>query len=280
MRRINTKDISALISRLCIGANTDLRPDIKRAIEKAAKREKDYRAKRMLRYIINNADMAKAEGIPICQDTGLAVVLIEMGQGVMVEGGFLGKAVDEGVRKGYIGGYLRKSVVSSPLVRKNTGTNAPAILHTEIIPGESMKIWVMPKGFGSENKSQIRMLSPGDGEEGVIKFVKDVVKDAGPAACPPFVLGIGMGGTFDYAAFLAKKAMLRDIDKDNKDERLASLEKKIMKEVNALGIGPMGLGGKTTAIGVNILSHPTHIAGMPVAVNVNCHATRAAYGEL
>ena len=280
MRKVKSSAISNLISKLCIEANINLRPDIRKAIENALKKEKSARTKGALRLLLENANIASNDKIAICQDTGLAVVFMEIGQEVQIVGSLLKKAVDKGVKDGYRKGYLRKSVVRSPIIRENTNTNTPVILHTSIVPGDSIKIWVMPKGFGSENKSDIRMLNPADGEKGIIEFVVEVVKQAGPEACPPFVLGIGIGGTFDYAAFLAKKALLRRIDQKNSDARLTTLEKKILEKVNSTGIGPMGLGGKTTALGVNILSCATHIAGLPVAVNVNCHATRSAYGVL
>jgi fumarate hydratase subunit alpha len=280
MRKVKANAISDLISRLCIKANMNLRPDIRKAIKNALRREKIARAKEALRLLLKNADIAASDKIAICQDTGLATVFMEIGQRAQIVGNSLKKAVDKGVREGYRKGYLRKSVVRSPIVRENTNTNTPAILHTSIVTGDSIKIWVMPKGFGSENKSSIRMLNPGEGERGITEFVLDVVKQAGPEACPPFVLGIGIGGTFDYATLLAKKALLRRIDKKNPDAKLSSLEKKILNKVNSLAIGPMGLSGKTTALGINILSSATHIAGLPVAVNVNCHATRSAYGVL
>jgi len=280
MRRVKTGDISDLISALCIWANLNLRPDVRKAIKKARAKEKNRRAKTALEFLLENADFAFTDKVAICQDTGLAVVFMEIGQEVRITGGSLKKAVDKGVADGYRIGYLRKSIVRSPLVRKNTNTNTPAILHTAIVPGNKIKIRVIPKGFGSENKSNIRMLNPGEGEEGIIDFVVETVKKAGPEACPPLVLGVGIGGTFDYAAYLAKKALLRRIDAKNPDRKLSSLEKKILSAVNNLGIGPMGLGGKTTVLGVNILSYATHIAGLPVAVNVNCHATRSAEGVI
>ena len=215
MRRISTNSITSLISKLCIEANIKLRPDVRKAIKSALNREKIMRAKEAFRLLLKNADIAASDKIAICQDTGLATVFMEIGQEVQLIGTPLKKAVDRGVKEGYRKGYLRKSVVRSPIVRKNTNTNTPAILHTSIVAGDSIKIWVMPKGFGSENKSSIRMLNPSEGERGIIEFVLDVVKQAGPEACPPFVLGIGIGGTFDYAALLAKKALLKRIDKKN-----------------------------------------------------------------
>ena len=280
MKQISATRISDLVSKLCIKANIDLRPDIRSAMKSALRKEKSAKAKAALRLLLENAKIASGDKIPICQDTGMAMVFMEIGQQAQITGNSLKKAVDKGVKDGYKKGYLRKSVVRSPLTRENTNTNTPAILHTSIVPGDSIRVWVMPKGFGSENKSGIRMLAPTDGEEGIIKFVADTVKQAGPEACPPFVLGIGIGGSFDYAAFLAKKAMLRKIDQKNPEPELASLEKKILHKVNSLRMGPMGLGGKTTALGVNILSSATHIAGLPVAVNINCHATRSAYGVI
>ncbi|MBL7072051.1 MAG: fumarate hydratase [Candidatus Omnitrophica bacterium] len=280
MKKLPVSDITKLISGLCIEANVDLRPDLKKAISGALKREKSKSAKGVLRLLLENAAIASKNRIAICQDTGMAVVFMEIGQDVRLVGGSLKNAVNKGVKDGYKKGYLRKSVVRSPIVRENTKTNTPAILHTEIVRGKAVRVWVMPKGFGSENKSKIRMLNPSDGEKGIIDFVTRAVKEAGPEACPPFVLGVGIGGTFDHAAGLAKKALLRRIDKKNPDLRSRALEKKIMDKVNSLGIGPMGMGGKTTVFGVNILSSATHIAGLPVAVNINCHATRSAYGVL
>lgn len=280
MRQIKTRAISSLISALCIQANLNLRPDFKKALKNALKKETGRRAKTVLKLLLENADVASGEKIAYCQDTGMMIVFMEIGQDVRITGGSLKKAVDKGVEDGYRIGYLRKSVVQSPLIRKNTKTNTPAILHTDIVPGNKIKIWVIPKGFGSENKSRLRMLNPGEGEGGILDFVVDTVKKAGPEACPPFVLGIGIGGTFDYAAYLAKKALLRKINTKNPDRKLASLEKKIYDKVNSLGIGPMGLGGKTTVAAVNILSYPTHIAGLPIAVNVNCHAVRSAGGVI
>lgn len=280
MRKIRARYITNLVSRLCVEANINLRPDIKKAIRDALKREKAKNARWALNFILENAGIASEDKIAICQDTGLTVVFMELGQDVNIAGGLLKNAVDRGVKDGYRKGFLRKSVVRSPIERKNTGTNTPSILHVSIAPGRRVKIWVVPKGFGSENKSGIRMLNPTEGERGIIDFVLETVKQAGPEACPPFVLGIGIGGTFDYAAYLSKKAFLRRIDEKNSDPRLALLEKKILAEVNKLGIGPMGLGGKTTALAVNILSSATHIAGLPAAVNINCHATRSAYGVL
>lgn len=280
MRNIKARAISALIAKLCVEANTELRKDILRAIRAALKKETNDLAKKRLKMLIDNADIASKEKVAICQDTGMAAVFVEIGQNAHVIGGSLKSAVNKGVERGYREGYFRKSVVHCPLRRKNTGTNTPAILHTEITPGGSFKVWVMAKGFGSENKSAIKMLCPTAEEEEIIDFILDTVKNAGAEACPPLVIGIGIGGTFDHAAHLAKRSLLGDIGKKNPDRYLAVLEKKIADKVNKLGIGPMGLGGTTTALGVTILSSPTHIAGLPVAVNISCHATRSAYGRL
>lgn len=280
MRNIKAIEIRNLISKLCIDANLRLRDDVLKAIRNAIRREKDNVSKRALELLIENARVASEDKIALCQDTGLAIVFMEIGQDVHIAGGSLKDAVNKGVEDGYKRGYLRKSVVISPLTRKNTGTNTPAILHASIVPGDSIKVWVMAKGFGSENKSKIAMLNPTDDEKKIIDFIVKTVEHAGPEACPPFILGIGIGGTFDEAAFLSKKALLRRIDKKNPDPLLSRLEKEILDEINELRIGPMGFGGKTTALGVNILSSATHIAGLPVAVNVSCHATRTAYGVI
>lgn len=280
MRNIKASAISELVAKLCIEANTELRGDIRRAIRGALKKEISGRAKRYLKMLIDNADIASKDKSAICQDTGMAVVFAEIGQDAHITGGSLGKAVFEGVKRGYREGYFRKSVVQCPLGRKNTGTNTPAILYTDIVPGNSFRIWVMAKGFGSENRSAIKMFSPTASEKEISDFVINVAEEAGPDACPPFVVGVGMGGTFDYAAHLAKKSLLRDIGKKNKDLKLALFEKKLFERLNKLGMGPMGLGGKATVLGVSVLSSATHIAGFPVAVNISCHATRSAHGKL
>jgi len=280
MRKVSTRNITDLVSALCIRANIHLRRDVLLALKKARRAESNRRAAGALDNIIENARIAEDKMLPICQDTGMVAVFMEVGRGVEFTGGSLKKAVDAGVMRGYIEGYLRQSVVASAVERVNTKTNTPAVLHVEITEGDSVKIYVMPKGFGSENKSAVRMLNPTDGEKGISEFVLDVVKDAGPEACPPFILGIGIGGTFEYAALLSKKALLRDIGKTNSGRKMAILEKRILKSVNALGIGAMGFGGRTTALGVNVLDYPTHIAGLPVAVNVCCHALRTAKGVI
>src|SRR3989338_4709998 len=265
MRNVNAGAISKLVTELCIEANTKLRIDIRRAIHTALKKETNALSKKHLKMLIENADIASKERIAICQDTGMVVVFAEIGQDVHIVGGALKDAVDNGVECAYREGYFRKSVVRCPLKRKNTGTNTPAILHTTIAPGNSFRVWVMVKGFGSENKSAIKMLHPTATEEELIDFILDTVRQAGAEACPPLAIGIGMGGTFDYAAHLAKKSLLRDIGRKNPERHLAILEKKIADKVNKLGLGPMGLGGKATALGVTILSSATHIAGLPVA---------------
>jgi fumarate hydratase subunit alpha len=276
MRKINVSRIKSAVSELCIEGNVNLRGDIYRAIKVALRKETGKKAKAILKVLLENAKIAGKERRALCQDTGLACVYVQIGQGVKLVGGDLKSAIDDGVREGYKKGYLRKSVVKSPLLRANTGTNIPSIIYTDIVKGNKVKITVMPKGFGSENKSKLKMLNPTQGEKDIISFVLEVAKEAGPDACPPYVLGIGLGGTFDKAAHLAKEALISPIDKQNPKRHLKKLEGTILKEVNKLGIGPAGLGGKTTCLGVNILEYPTHIAGLPVAVNVSCHITRSA----
>ena len=274
MREISVSAITDVVERLCIEANTHLPGDVKCAIERCRACEDGVIAQGVLDNIIENYNIAHRENVPICQDTGMACVFLEIGQDVHLVGGDLRQAVDEGVRRGYDKGYLRKSVVGDPVRRGNTGDNTPAMLYTEIVPGESVKITVGPKGFGSENMSAIKMLRPSDGVEGVVDFVVETVKNAGPNPCPPIVVGVGIGGTFDKAAYLAKKALLRSVDIPNEKPFYADLEQKLLERINALGIGPQGFGGKTTALAVNIETYPTHIAGLPVAVNINCHVTR------
>lgn len=276
MREIDVARIKDAVSELCLKANFELRRDVLKALRSGLKKETNGRAKNIIRSILENAKLAKTKRIAICQDTGMAVVHIEIGQGVAFKGGSLKKAIDDGVEEAYRKGYLRKSVVGHPLLRSNTKTNTPAVIFTDIVDGDRIKIIVSPKGFGSENKSMIKMFRPTASVEEIKEFVIDVVKKAGPDACPPFVLGIGIGGTFEKCAYLSKKALMRSLDKHNPDKHMARLEKELLKQINALGIGPMGLGGRTTALGVNIMSSPTHIAGLPVAVNVSCHATRSA----
>ncbi len=280
MKKVHTGAIKRLVSRLCVEANVKLRPDVLMALKGAVRKERNRKAKGMLSILVENAEIARKKGLPVCQDTGLAAVFIEMGQDVHIVGGSLESAVNDGLCIGSRKGYLRRSVVKSPLVRKNTGTNAPAIIHVDVVPGNAFRVFVMPKGFGSENKSAIEMLNPTAGEEAIKAFIVRTVKAAGPDACPPYVIGVGIGGTFDYAALMSKKSLMRDIAKRSRDKNVARLEKITLKAINDLNIGVMGLGGNVTALAVNIMTAPTHIAGLPVAVNVSCHATRIARGRL
>ena len=273
MRQISAQQITDTVTRLCIEANYHLGKDIKERLDCMHAQETWPQAKEILERIIENHQIADRENVPICQDTGMACVFLKIGQEVHIDGN-LTDAVNEGVRRGYEEGYLRKSVVRDPLDRVNTGDNTPAMLYTELVPGDQIEMTVAPKGFGSENMSQIKMLRPSDGVEGVKAFVLKVVEEAGPNPCPPIVVGVGIGGTFDKAAYLAKKALLREVDVPNEKPYYATLEKELLNSINALGIGPQGFGGKTTALAVNIETCPTHIAGLPVAVNINCHATR------
>lgn len=280
MREIKVEEIIKNVRRLCIESNYYLNQDIRDRLKEAKEQETFKIAKDVLDIITQNVDIAKNEDMPMCQDTGMAVVVVEMGQEVHVTGGSLEDAINEGVRQGYTDGYLRKSVVRDPLDRVNTKDNTPAIIHYNIVPGDSFSVTVAPKGFGSENMSQIKMLKPSDGVEGVIDFVLQAVKDAGPNPCPPIVVGIGIGGTFEKCATLAKMALIRSTDERNKNPYYANLEDELLKKINELGIGPQGFGGHTTALAVNIETFPTHIAGLPVAVNINCHATRHAKASL
>ena len=273
MREICAEVITQTVKRLCIDANCHLSGDMKTCIEEFYAKEDWPQAKEILERIIENYQIADAKNQPVCQDTGVACVFLKVGQDVHIQGD-LTDAVNEGVRQGYAEGYLRKSVVRDPLDRVNTGDNTPAMLYTELVPGENIEITVAPKGFGSENMSAIRMLRPSDGVEGVKDFVLSVVEQAGPNPCPPIVVGVGIGGTFDKAAYLAKKALLRPVDVRNDRPFYAELEAELLDKINALGIGPQGFGGMTTALAVNIEQYPTHIAGLPVAVNINCHVTR------
>ncbi len=274
MREIDASLITDAVCRLSIKANYELPADVKAAIKKCRAEEDWDTACGVLDRIIENFGIAEAESVPICQDTGMACVFLEIGQDVHITGAPLSEAVDEGVRRGYGSGYLRKSVVRDPVRRGNTGDNTPAMLYTEIVPGENIKVTVAPKGFGSENMSAVRMFKPSAGIEGIKSFILETVEAAGPNPCPPMVVGVGIGGTFDKAALLAKKALLRPLDVRNPDPYYADLEREMLARVNSLGIGPQGFGGKTTAIGLNIETMPTHIAGMPCAININCHVTR------
>ena len=274
MREISVTQITDAVERLCIDANTHLPGDVKCAIARCRACEDGIIAQGVLDKIIENYEIADSENVPICQDTGMACVFLEIGQDVHLVGGDLAQAVDEGVRRRNDKGYLRKSVVADPVRRGNTGDNTPAMLYTEIVPGEQVKITVAPKGFGSENMSAIRMFKPSAGLQGIKDFILETVENAGPNPCPPMVVGVGIGGTFDKAALLAKKALMRPLDVRNPDPYYAQLETEMLEKVNALGIGPQGFGGRTTAIGLNIETMPTHIAGMPCAININCHVTR------
>ena len=275
MREISSEIITNTVAKLCIEANCHLPADIRRRLETMEQAEPWPAAADILARIRENYCLADGENLPICQDTGLACVFLEIGQEVHITGD-LRAAVNAGVAKGYTEGYLRKSAVRDPLRRVNTGDNTPAMLYIDLVPGDRVKITVAPKGFGSENMSATKMLRPSDGVEGVKDFVLQTVKNAGPNPCPPMVVGVGIGGTFDKAAYMAKTALLRSVDEPNPDPYYAALEQELLERINALGIGPQGLGGRTTALAVNIVTMPTHIAGLPVAVNINCHVARHA----
>lgn len=280
MREIHISKIIEAVKELCIEANYYLSDDVRNTLSDAKKSETWPLAENILEQIILNSDIAKSENKPICQDTGMACVFLEIGQDVHIIGGLLEDAINEGVRRGYDEGFLRKSVVKDPINRINTKDNTPAIIYYDIVPGDKIKITVAPKGFGSENMSRIKMLKPSDGLQGIKDFIIETIKLAGPNPCPPIVIGVGIGGTFDKAAYLSKKALIRPLNVRNKDEFYSNLEKELLEDINNLGIGPQGFGGKTTAIGLNIETYPTHIAGLPVAVNINCHATRHKEREL
>ena len=274
MKIIHTDKIIDLVRGLCIDANLELAGDMKERICNAAEVEDSPLGKQILKSLVENMEIAKAEQTPICQDTGMAVFFVELGQDVHIEGMNLTDAINEGVRRGYTEGFLRKSVVRDPLDRVNTGDNTPAIIHYDIVPGEELKITIAPKGFGSENMSKVYMLKPADGEEGIKASVLDAVKNAGPNACPPLVVGVGLGGDFELAAKLAKKALTREAGSHHPAEHIKRLENELFELINKTGIGPGGLGGKTTALAVNIETYATHIAGMPLAVNMCCHVNR------
>ena len=279
MKVITQEEISSLVARLCIQANTSLPADIRAALDKAREEEPWPLARTTLGLLQNNLTLAGEKCLPICQDTGMACVFVELGQQVALDGN-LEEAIHEGVRRGYDQGYLRKSVVGDPLNRVNTGDNTPAFITTHLVPGDTLTITVAPKGAGSENMSRLAMLKPADGVEGVKEFILDTVLKAGSNPCPPIVLGIGVGGSFDKVAYLAKKALLRPIDQPNPDPYYAALEQELLEKINATGIGPQGFGGRTSCLGLSIEQMPTHVACLPVAVNMSCHVTRRATGSL
>jgi len=280
MREIEASKITQEVARLCMEANFELEDDVQKALEKARGTEESPAGKEVLRQIIENSGIARSERMPMCQDTGLAVIFAEVGQDAHITGGGFEDAINDGVRKGYTDGYLRKSVLADPVRGGNTGDNTPAVIHTTIVPGDKLKLWVVPKGGGSENMSRIAMMKPADGIEGIKRFVVDNVKAASGNPCPPIIVGVGIGGTFERCAQLAKKALLREIGSRHPDELYAALEKELLEMVNDLGVGPMGLGGRTTALAVHIEAAPRHIASFPVSMNINCHAARHKYIEL
>ena len=274
MREISTQEIIQAVSQMCIEANCILNDDVYNSIKEAQIKEQSPIGQKILSDLIKNANLAKEKNVPICQDTGMAVIFVEIGQEVHITGGGLTEAINEGVRKGYAEGYLRKSVVSDPLERVNTKDNTPAIIHYDIVQGEAFKLTVAPKGFGSENMSRVYMLKPSDGIEGVKKAILQTVDEAGSNPCPPMVIGVGIGGSFEKVAYLAKKALLRPIGSHSDKPHIKALEEELYQKINQLGIGPQGLGGTTTALGINIETFPTHIAALPLAINISCHVTR------
>ena len=274
MRDVNVSEITKNIKEMCIEANHFLSEDMKKVFKNAVDSEESPLGKQVLNQLNENLSIAASDMIPICQDTGMAVIFINVGQEVHFTGGDITDAINEGVREGYVEGYLRKSVVSDPLIRENTKDNTPAVIHYSIVPGDKVEITVAPKGFGSENMSRVFMLKPADGIEGVKNAILTAVKDAGPNACPPMVVGVGIGGTFDKCAILAKKALTRNLEEKSDIEYVRNLESEMLEKINKLGIGPGGLGGTQTALAVNIETYPTHIAGLPVAVNICCHVNR------
>ena len=277
IRTVQTEIITETIKKMCIEANYSLSSDMVKAMRKAEEKEESVLGKQILAQLQDNLEIAASDMIPICQDTGMAVVFLEVGQDVHFEGGSFEDAVNEGVRRGYTEGFLRKSVVGDPILRENTKDNTPAVIHTRIVEGDRVKITVAPKGFGSENMSRVFMLKPAEGLEGVKNAILTAVKDAGPNACPPLVVGVGIGGTFEKCAYLAKKALTRDLNEESPVEYVRDLEKEMLEKINKLGIGPGGLGGTQTALAINIETYPTHIAGLPVAVNICCHVNRHSH---
>jgi fumarate hydratase subunit alpha len=280
MREIAAEQITGLVARLCQTANTDLGNDVVKALKEAIRNEESQVGCDCLQKLIENAQIAASESIPICQDTGMAIIFVEYGQQVVIKDGDFAQAIHDGVRRGYKEGYLRNSVVADPLERVNTGDNSPAVIHTRIVPGEQLKITVAPKGFGSENMSRLKMLTPAAGIEGVKQFIVETVSLAGANPCPPIVVGVGIGGSMEMAALRAKEALLREIGTLNPNESLVGLERELLHLINELGIGPQGLGGRCTALAVHVNTYPTHIAGLPVAVNISCHVTRHKSGVI
>ena len=280
MRTINVNEITEQIKEMCIEANHYLSKDMDIAMKRAEEEEAAPLGKKILHQLQENLEIAAKDTIPICQDTGMAVIFLEIGQDVHLEGGLLEEAVNEGGRQGYVQGFLRKSVVGDPIIRENTKDNTPAVIHTKIVAGDKIKIKVAPKGFGSENMSRVFMLKPADGLEGVKNSILTAVKDAGPNACPPMVIGVGIGGTFEKCALMAKEALTREVGSHSDICWVKDLEEEMLKKINSLGIGPGGLGGTTTALAVNVNTYPTHIAGLPVAVNICCHVNRHVVREI
>jgi fumarate hydratase subunit alpha len=274
IKTIKTSDITENVARMSQEANFNLGKDVMDAFKKGYEQEVSATGKEILQIIMKNAEIAREEQVPMCQDCGYAVIFLELGQDVRIEGGDLYEAITEGVRQGYTKGYLRKSIVGHPLDRKNTGDNTPPVIHTKIVPGENLKITLAPKGGGSENMSAIKMMKPADGVEGVKNFVLEVAKNAGPNPCPPVIFGVGIGGTMEKAALIAKEALLRELGSKNPDPEMAKLEEELTERINNMGMGPQGLGGRTYALAVHINTYPAHIASLPVAVNINCHAAR------
>ena len=280
MRTIHVNEITRNVKEMCIEANHYLTDDMKAALDQAAQKEKAPLGKQILNQLQENLEIAAKDMIPICQDTGMAVVFVELGQEVVLEGGLLTDAINAGVRQGYTGGFLRKSVVKDPLIRENTKDNTPAVVHYNIVAGDKIKITIAPKGFGSENMSRVFMLKPADGIEGVKNAILTAVKDAGPNACPPMVVGVGIGGTFEKCALMAKQALTRPVNQHSEIPYVKEMEEELLAKINQTGIGPSGLGGSTTALAVNIITYPTHIAGLPVAVNICCHVNRHCVREI
>ena len=274
MRQINTEQITDTVEKLCIDANYNLSDDLIASLQNALNQEESPLGKEVITQLLENAEIGRKEQVPVCQDTGFAIIFIEIGQEVALAGGNLQEAVNEGIRRGYKNGLLRKSIVKNPIDRINTGDNTPAVIHTDIVPGDKIKITFDAKGGGCENMSRSAMLIPAQGREGVINFVVETVRTAGANPCPPIIVGVGLGGTFDYSALLAKKAILRPVGSHHKDETIAGLETELLEKINKLGIGPQGLGGRTTALAVQVETFPCHIASLPVAVNIECHSHR------